>query len=732
MSRSPQDPLESTFMVRGMHCANCARNLEQTLRALPGVTSAVVNFAVESATVRYDGARIDQSALFAAVARAGFTPLLARDEAAEQREAAAELRWLLFSVLCSLPLVLLMWWMPFGMATHWLELLLASIVQFSAGLTFYRGAWQSLRNRSANMDVLVALGISAAYGYSLCALFGLFGAQSEVFFETGAMLITFVRCGKWLETRARGKAGEALRELLSLQAEEACLLTDGGEVTVPVSEVKPGDRVLVRPGEHFPVDGRIDSGSAAVDEAMLTGEAVPVAKGPGDPVSGATVNLNGRLVVRAERVGAATLLAQITRLVAAAQGDKAPLQRLADAVSAWFVPAVVMVSAATFAFWYLLAGAEFLFAFKLAVAVLVIACPCALGLATPTAIMVGSAAALKRGILFKRASALEAVARVDVVLFDKTGTLTRGEFSVTDILPLHGQTGSEVLALAAAAESASRHPLARAIVARASGDALPIPELEQVEEVGGLGLRALHSGTPLLVGSARFLEAEGVDLTPAAGMLAGLAGQGRALVLVAAGSRLQGVLALADTPRDNAAATIADLHRLGLRTALVSGDRRAAAEAAAAALGIDEVVAEVLPGDKQEVVKSWQQRGLRVAMVGDGINDAPALARADVGIAIGSGTDVAKEAGDIVLVRTDLRDVVRSIRIGRATVRKIRQNLGWAFCYNLAGIPVAAGALYPLFGLVLLPEFAGLAMALSSVSVVTSSLLLKYTTGRLP
>ncbi len=732
MSRVLTDAVETTFLVRGMHCANCASNLEKTLRSLPGVSSAVVNFAVESATVRYDGARLDQTALFAVVARAGFTPQLTRDEAAEQREAAAERRWLIFSALCSLPLMLLMWWMPFGAATHWLELFLATLVQFTAGLTFYRGAWQSLRNRSANMDVLVALGISAAYGYSLCALFGLFGAESEVFFETGAMLVTFVRCGKWLEARARGKAGEALRALLSLQAEQACLLIDGGEVTVPVSEVKAGDCIVVRPGERFPVDGRIDCGSAAVDESMVTGEAVPVAKGPGDSVSGATVNLNGRLVVRAERVGEATLLAQIARLVAAAQGDKAPLQRLADAVSAWFVPAVVVVAAATFLFWYLLAGAEFLFSFKLAVAVLVIACPCALGLATPTAIMVGSAAGLRRGILFKRASALEAAARIDVVLFDKTGTLTWGEFTVTDILPYYDHTPGDVLLLAAAAESASRHPLARAIIERASAEGVTVPPLAEVEEVGGLGLRAMRAGAQLLVGSQRLLEEEGVDLAPAAGRLASLAGEGQALVLVASAGRLVGVLALTDTLRDHAAATVSELRRLGLRTALLSGDRRAAAEAAAAALGIDEVVAEVLPGDKQEVVKNWQQRGLRVAMVGDGINDAPALAQADVGIAIGSGTDVAKEAGDIVLVRTDLRDVVRSLRIGRATVSKIRQNLAWAFCYNLAGIPVAAGVLYPFSGLVLLPEFAGMAMALSSVSVVTSSLLLKVTASRIP
>ena len=455
------------FAVRGMHCANCAQTLEKKLQALPGVASARVNFADESASVRFDPRQLDRAAIFAAVEGSGFTPSLARDADEERREAQRELRWLLFAAALSLPLMPLMWWPPFGHATHWLEAALATIVQFSAGLIFYRGAWTSLQNRAANMDVLVALGISAAYGYSLCALFGLFGPDGEMFFETGAMLITFIRLGKWLEARARGKASQALRQLLALQADRACLLIDGREEEVPASRVKVGDLVVVRPGDRIPVDGTVETGTSAVDESMVTGEAVPVAKAPGDPVTGATVNATGRLLVRATRVGEETVLAQIVRLVAEAQADKAPIQRLADAVAGWFVPAVTAIAAVTFLVWYGVAGSTFLFAFKLAIAVLVIACPCALGLATPTAIMVGSAIGLSRGILFKRASVLENLAGLDLLLFDKTGTLTTGQFSVTDLLPIDPVTDAELLRLAAAAETASNHPLARAIVARA-------------------------------------------------------------------------------------------------------------------------------------------------------------------------------------------------------------------------------------------------------------------------
>ena len=624
-----------------------------------------------------------------------------------------------------------MWLQPLGAATVYLNLVLASIVQFSAGLTFYRGAFTSLRNRFANMDVLVALGISAAYGYSLLATFGLFGLSGPVFFETGAMLITFIRFGKWLEARARGKAGEALRELLQLQAERARLLVDGGEREVPIDEVRSGDRLLVRPGERIPVDGVIEAGESAVDEAMLSGEALPVAKGVGDEVAGATVNRSGLLTIRATRVGEATVLAQIVRLVEDAQADKAPIQRLADAVSNWFVPAVVTIAVLTFGLWFWAAGSGFLFAFKMAIAVLVIACPCALGLATPTAIMVGSSVGLAAGILIKRASVLENISRLDVLLFDKTGTLTTGEFAVTELVPAPGREAGELLRAAAAAEAASNHPLARAVVAKAAAAGIRPAAVEGVEERGGHGLSCTLEGQRLLVGSERLLAAAGIDTAPLVESCRELAGRGQSLVFVARGEDLLGVLALADTVKAHAAETVAALKKLGIRPVLLTGDRKEVAAAVAAELGIDEVEAEVLPDAKQQVVQRYRQQGYFVGMVGDGINDAPALARADIGIAIGSGTDVAKETGDLILVKGDVRDVERGIRLGRKTLAKIRQNLFWAFFYNLVGIPIAAGALYPAFGIVLQPEYAGLAMAFSSVSVVTNSLLLKRYAKRL-
>jgi Cu+-exporting ATPase len=734
-AREPRGPEAQrgklTFAIQGMHCASCAGTIEKKLSALAGMRSVRINFAEDTGTVEFDPQQLGRDEIFEAVRAAGYTPLEERGAAEEASEARRELFWVLFSAAFSLPIMAFMWWMPFGAATHTLEALLATVVQFSAGLTFYRGAWKSLKNRSANMDVLVALGITAAWGYSLLAAFHLFGVHGEVFFETSAMLITFIRFGKWLEARAKGKASQALRRLLQLQADRATLLVEGEEREVPASSVRVGDRVVVRPGEKVPVDGEVESGESAVDESMVTGEAVPVEKGPGDAVTGATINRTGRLVVRATAVGEETVLSQIVRMVEEAQGDKAPIQRLADAVSNWFVPAVVAIAIGAFAVWSLAAGQEFLFAFKMGIAVLVIACPCALGLATPTAIMVGSSVGLSAGILFKRASVLENISRLDILLLDKTGTLTRGEFSVTDLVPAGGVDERELLRLAAAAEGASSHPLAKAVVRHARESGLDIPEAEAVEEVGGHGLLCTVEGRRLLAGSRRLMERESVSgdfLDERAERL--LAG-GKSLVYVAREGRLAGVVALSDTLKEGAAETVERLRRLGLRTVMITGDRREAAHAVAQQVGVDAVEAEVLPGDKQKVVRRYQEEGYAVGMVGDGINDAPALAQANIGIAIGSGTDVAKETGDIILVKGDIRDVERGIRLGRKTLAKIKQNLFWAFFYNVVGIPVAAGLLYPAFGVVLKPEFAGLAMAFSSVSVVSNSLLLRRYAKRL-
>ena len=717
------------FAVHGMTCANCAQAIEKGMARMAGVSSATVNFAAEKLSVVYDPDLVQGSGLIAGVEALGYRATTEDEE--DLQEGRSQLYWLIFAACLSLPIMPLMWFAPFGKATIYLICGLSTVVQFSAGLTFYRSAWKSLKNRSANMDVLVAMGITAAYGYSLLTLLNVFGLTGEVFFETSAMLITFIRFGKWLEARAKGKAGQALKSLLRLQADRALLLVDGREEEVPASQIIIGDRVVVRPGEKIPVDGIIVEGASAVDESMVTGESLPVEKSTGAEVTGATINTSGRLVIEATRVGSETVLAQIVRMVEEAQGDKAPIQRLADAVSNWFVPTVIIIALMTFVVWYGLANAGFLFAFKMAIAVLVIACPCALGLATPTAIMVGSSVGLSAGILFKKASALENISRLQVLLLDKTGTLTRGEFAVTDVMPVNGVSKEELLRVAGAVEAASSHPLARAVVQYSEKETAAYPVVSDVEEIGGYGLICTLDGMRVLAGSHRLMEREQVAVEAFDQLVNKWAGDGKSVIYIARDSQMIGVLALADTLKEGAGETVSRLRKLGLKTVMITGDRQAAAHNVAEQLGLDHVEAEVLPGDKMAIVSRYQEQGFFTGMVGDGINDAPALAQADIGIAIGSGTDVAKETGDLVLVKGDIRDVERGIRLGRKTLAKIKQNLFWAFFYNIIGIPIAAGLFYPAFGIILKPEFAGLAMAFSSVSVVSNSLLLKRYAKRL-
>ncbi len=717
---------ELRFAIEGMSCASCAATIEKRLQDLSGLESVSVNLTGNFAQVNYDPLRLSAADIYAAVEVAGFKAVPEQDsQSASLSESRRELYWVLLSAAGALPIMLLMFVPLFGSVTPLVNALLATLLQFSAGLTFYRGAWKSLKNRSANMDVLVALGITAAYGYSLLAVLGLLGAGATIFFETSAMLILFIRFGKWLESRAKGKAGAALKKLLQLQADRAVLVVDGVEQEVPASRVKPGDLVVVRPGEKLPVDGEVVEGSAAVDESMISGEALPVSKEPGDPVTGATINRSGRLLVRATLVGEQTVLAQIVRLVESAQGDKAPIQRLADRISNYFVPAVVTIALLTFVVWYFAAQSDFLFAFQMAIAVVVIACPCALGLATPTAIMVGSSVGLERGILFKKASVLERISSLQTILLDKTGTLTSGEFQLVDLYCQAAISEEQLLALAAAVEDGSNHPLARSVTDAARQRGLNWTVAGNLEEFGGHGVKAFVDGQLLYCGSQKLLRAQGIDMAAAQPAIEAFETAGCSLVFLANEQEFLGLLALRDTLKDNAARAIAGLQKLGLTTVLISGDRRAAADAVARQVGIDQVEAEVLPEQKLQIVKKYQQQGALVAMVGDGINDAPALAQADIGIAIGSGTDVAKETGDLILVKEDLFDIERGIRLGRQTLRKIKQNLFWAFFYNLLGIPLAAGLFYPWLGLYLKPEFAGLAMAFSSVSVVTNSLLLR-------
>jgi Cu+-exporting ATPase len=712
--------MKETLAISGMHCASCAARIEKGVGEAAGVSSATVNFAAEELTVEYDPAITGPAEIAAVVKELGFTA----GGADRGGEYESQRNWFIFSLLLSIPVML-------TMSVHdrplvgWMNLLLASVVQFTAGLTFYRGSWFALKSGNANMDVLIALGTSAAYLYSLFAFFGAFGPHGEVFFETSAMLIAFIRLGKYLEARARGKAGESLKKLLKLQADRARLLVDGEEREIPASLVKVGDILVVRPGETIPVDGEVLEGSSTVDESMVTGESIPAEKMPGDPVTGATVNRSGLLRVRANRVGNDTLLAQIVRMVAEAQADKAPIQRFADRVSGVFVPVVLALAAATFLIWYIPLNQEFLFAFKLAIAVVVIACPCAMGLATPTAIMVGSGIGLARGILIKRGSVLENIAGVQLLILDKTGTLTTGEPVLTDIVCAPPLSIDRLLECLAAAESQSNHPLAEAALRGAALRGIKPGPVADYRERGGFGVSCIYDGQPLLAGNLRLLAEGGIDPGSLGEEAGRLASAGNSLIHVALGGRLLGIAAFADPLKESSAQAVRELKRMGISTCMLTGDRREVAAAIAQQAGVESFEAELLPGGKKDVVKERQARGLRVGMVGDGINDAPALAAADIGIAIGSGADVAKETGDVVLVRDDPMDVVRAIRLGRATLAKVRQNLFWALFYNILGIPVAAGALYYPLGVTLKPEFAGLAMAFSSVSVVANSLLLK-------
>ncbi|HIJ94965.1 MAG TPA: heavy metal translocating P-type ATPase [Desulfuromonadales bacterium] len=726
MNTSP-DPQtgELSFGVRGLHCASCVARLEKKLLESSAISLAIVNLASETAFVRYDPDQLSPTDIFDTVNAAGYTPVeLSESEQAIEDSLQSQRDWFLFALAASLPIMFTMG-IHSNRAVMQLNLLLATAVQFSAGLIFYRGAWSSLKNRSANMDVLVALGTSAAYFYSLAAYFGLLGPQRMVFFETSAMLIAFIRLGKYLEARARGKAGEALKKLLQLQADKALLVTEEGEKEVPASIIRIGDVVLVRAGDTIPVDGEVVHGGGAVDESMVTGEAIPVLKEVGQQVSGATVSVNGVMRIRATRIGADTLLSQIVKMVREAQGDKAPIQRFADAVSAWFVPVVLLLSAGTFMVWYNLLASDFLTAFRFAVTVIVIACPCAMGLATPTAIMVGSGIALGRGILVRKGSALEIISQIQVLLLDKTGTLTRGRPEMTDLVPVSRSVDPDrLLECLATAEAHSTHPLAQAAVTAAREADIQPGEMSDFEERGGYGISCSYSGARLLVGNDRLMEESGIVLTPLARKAAELTAAGKSLVYVAAGNALVGVAAFADMLKPGSARAVEELKCMGIRTCMITGDHSDVAAIVARQVGVDSFEAEVLPGRKQDIVKEYQGRGMVVGMVGDGINDAPALAQAEIGIAIGGGTDIAKEAGDIVLMRDDLRDAVRAIKIGRATLAKVKQNLFWALFYNILGIPLAAG-LFSRYGLVLKPEYAGLAMAFSSVSVVLNSIMLK-------
>jgi len=732
--------------ITGMDCVNCAQSVERALRKVDGVVEANVNFASERATVRLTPG-VTREALVGAVRKAGYDVVEAAgletledaEQAARDAEIRSHVRNVILGALFTIPLFLLSMGRDFGLLGHWAHeswvnyvfWALATPVQFYVGREFYTGAVKSIRNGSANMDVLVALGSSVAYFYSAAITIGLLGGH--VYFETSASIITLIMTGKLVESLAKGRTSAAIKKLMGLRAKTARVIRDGAEIDIPVEDVRVGEIVLVRPGEKIPVDGVVLDGRSAVDESMITGESLPVDKAPGDTVIGATINRQGLLRFEATKVGRETALAQIIRLVEQAQGSKAPIQRLADRVSAIFVPMVIAIALVTFGIWIGVTG-EFTPSLVRMIAVLVIACPCAMGLATPTAIMVGMGKGAENGILFKSSEALERAHTLTAIVLDKTGTLTRGEPSVTDIVVSHSLTNGDdersLMALAASAERGSEHPLGEAIVRAATERALALAEPRRFEALTGQGVRAEVEGRAVLVGNLALMQAQAVHLNGLEAEAQRLQAEAKTAMWLAVDGRASAVIAVADTIKDGSVEAVRQMHDLGLTVVMMTGDNQATAGAIAREVGIDRVFAEVLPGDKAAYVRQLQQEGYVVGMVGDGINDAPALAQADVGIAIGTGTDVAMEVADVTLIGGDLRGVARAIALSKKTVRTIKQNLFWAFGYNVILIPVAAGVLAPFAWAPELlrhlhPILAAFAMAASDVCVIGNSLRLR-------
>jgi P-type Cu+ transporter len=732
------------FPVTGMTCANCAMNIERNLnKKVSGVLSAAVNFASERAAVTYIPGIAGIEDMIAAVEKAGYGAIAPAEgpdaEDAEQQARDAEIRdqthKFTVGVVFALPLFVLSMARDFGLIgawshgawINWLFCALATPVQFYTGWDYYRGGLKSLANKSANMDVLVAMGSSVAYFYSLAVLL-IPGLGTHVYFETSAVIITLIKLGKMLESRTKGRTGGAIRNLIGLRPKNAAVVRDGSELEIPIAEVMVGDTVIVRPGERIPVDGLVLAGESAVDESMLTGEPLPVDKQAGDTVVGGTINGSGMLRFTATRVGRETVLAQIIRLVQEAQGSKAPIQALADRVAAVFVPAIIGFAMVVFAIWWMATG-DFVAAMIRLVAVLVIACPCALGLATPTAIMAGTGKGAENGVLFKNSTALEMAAKLDTIVLDKTGTITLGKPSVTDVVAFDAVAGDEnrLLEMSGTVERGSEHPVGKAIVTAARLRGIALEEPAEFNATGGMGVQALVRARRVKVGKPKWFEEQGVDLRPAQDHIRALQSQGKTVMVVVSDEALCGLIAVADTLKPESEFAIAALHRERLKVVMLTGDNLETARSIAGQVGIDEVVAEVKPDEKSTKVGALQAEGRRVGMVGDGINDAPALAQADVGLAIGTGTDVAIETADVILSSGSLAGVPRAIAISRATMRTIRQNLLWAFGYNVILIPIAAGILNPFDSLPhflrqLHPIMAALAMAFSSISVVGNSL----------
>ncbi len=740
----------ANFNIFGMHCASCSMLIERSIKKLPGIQEANVNYGAEKARIIFDSSQVNEAKIKAAVVAAGYRAELVdeQDRGFEQKRRQQEMRTyrnkFMTGLILSAPLLYFMILdffpgLPFGefilSRMGFISLLLAIPVQFILGAGFYQGMWSSLKLQTFNMDSLIAIGTSTAFFYSLYeflsfaltkqSVWAPHGAKiPDLYFEIGVFLITFVLLGKWLESRAKGKTSDAIRKLMGLQAKTARVRRGDTLVDIPVEEVVAGDIVVVRPGEKVPVDGLVMSGLSSVDESMLTGESIPVEKKAGDSVIGATLNKNGSFEFKTTKVGAETALSQIIRLVEDAQGSKAPIQAYADRISAWFVPAVIGIAILTFLIWYFVLGSTFSFAMLAFVSVIVIACPCALGLATPTAVMVGTGKGAEHGILIKGGEPLEALSKVQAVVFDKTGTLTKGTPEVTDVVSFSEQDEDDVLSIAGSLEQSSEHPLAESIYQYAQEEGSILQPVEQFKAIPGHGVSGVIGGIEYYLGNRRLVGTVGHDIAKVERKLQRLEEAGKTAMLLFTKDQILGVVAVADTVKATSLAAVQKLQAMTIAVYMITGDNARTAQAIAKQVGITNVLAEVLPQDKAQEVKKLQDQGLKVAMVGDGINDSPALAQADVGIAMGSGTDVAMETGGVVLVKNDLRDVIHAFRLSKETMGKIRQNMFFALFYNIVGIPVAARVFIGL-GIVLRPELAGLAMAFSSVSVVTNSLLLK-------
>jgi Cu+-exporting ATPase len=715
--------------IGGMHCQSCVTVIERGLNKLSGIQKAVVNLTTEKATVDFDNSKLKEQDVLNAIVKRGFKASLIKGKSNADREAKKRKheinslkRKFYFSLLFAVPAFTI------GMVFMWLGIMvpyedyilwiLATPVQFIVGAQFYKGMWAALKNKSANMDTLIAIGTSAAYFYSVYAV--LFVPGSGQYFEASAVLITLVVMGKLLEAIAKGKTSEAIRKLMSLSPKIATVVRNGKEMKINVDDVKVGDIVIVKPGEKIPIDGIITEGDSSVDESMITGESMPVEKKKGDKVIGATINKHGSFRFKTQKIGAETTLSQIIKLIEDAQGKKAPIQRFADIVSAYFVPIVLVIATLTFVAWHYGLGKQFSFALIAAVSVLVIACPCSLGLATPTAIMVGTGKGAKKGILIKGGDALETAHRLKYIIFDKTGTITKGIPSVTDLVSLNPGSKDALLQVVASIEQSSEHPLADAIVKQAKEKGLKLKKASKFKAVPGHGITANLGSKKYYFGNEKLMAKNSIKVSDSIiSQIHALEKQGKTVMILGSEKKLHGIVAVADTIKETSANAVRSLQKMKIFVYMITGDNERTAKAIAKQAGINHVFAGVLPEDKAKYVKKLQKRGKhKVAMVGDGINDSPALAQADIGIAMGSGTDVAMETGNIVLMKNDLHDVPRAIRLSRMTMTKIRQNMFWALFYNSIGIPLAAAGM-------LNPMIAGAAMALSSVSVVSNSLLLK-------